>query len=172
MENAKIIAVTEHLRIRHFRESDFDAMAQLLADPEVMKFSLDGPCSIERTQKYMTYIFNMYRDHGLGLWAVEHKNDDRFIAYCGHFIHTIDQQREIELGYRFARPYWGKGLATEAGKAVCDYAFNQLKLNRLISIIQAENIASIRVAEKCGLTYEKDSVFHDIPVRIYAKQVN
>ena len=164
----KIIAQTERLTLRHFCQSETDSLATILADPEVMKFSLSGPSSLEQTRKLLEYTISSYQENGLGLWAVVHKADDNLIGCCGHFVQQIDGRREIELSYRFAKDYWGKGLATEAAKAACQYAFTQLKLNRLISIIETENTASIRIAEKCGMSYEKDAMFHDIPVRIYA----
>ena len=167
----EIVAETERLILRHFCESDIDSLAKIRADPEVMKFSLSGPYSLEQTQKLVEHILSSYKSNGLGLWAAVHKADGKLIGYCGHFVQEIDGQREIELAYRFAKEYWGKGLATEAAKATCEYAFRQLGLNRLISIIEAENIASIRVAEKCGMTYEKDAVFHGQTVRIYAMNV-
>ena len=68
----------------------------------------------------------------------------------------------------FSTIYWGKGLATEAAIATRDYAFARLGITRLISIIDPENVRSIRVAEKIGMQYEKDVVFQSLPVRIYA----
>jgi len=161
------VTETERLILRHFCESDIDSLANILADPEVMKFSLKGPYSLEQTRGLVEYTISSYESNGLGLWAAVHKADGNLIGYCGHFVQEIDGRREIELTYRFAKEYWGKGLATEAARATCKYAFTELGLNHLISIIEAENIASIRVAEKCGLKYEKDSTFHGIPVRIY-----
>ena len=159
---------TERLILRCFNENDADSLAGVLSDPDVMRFSLSGPYSSEKIQKFLKCTIASYANDGVGLWAVEHKDDCRLIGYCGYLVQQIDGQHEIELTYRFVKGYWGQGLATEAAKAVCKYGFEQLGLNRLISIIEAENIASIRVAEKCGMTCEKDSIFHDIDVRIYA----
>ena len=66
------------------------------------------------------------------------------------------------------RDCWGIGLATEAARACRDYGFRNVGLRRLISIIESENAASIRVAEKTGMTLEKRAVFHKIPVLIYS----
>jgi RimJ/RimL family protein N-acetyltransferase len=81
---------------------------------------------------------------------------------------VIDGREEVELGYRLIRSRWGKGLATEAAIATVHYAFEVLKLPRLISIIEPENHRSIRVAEKCGLVSRKEAKFHGISVKIYA----
>ena len=66
---------------------------------------------------------------------------------------------ELELGYRLLTHYWGKGFATEAAIAMKTYAFNEMDLTRLISLIETENIASIRVAEKNGFKLEKTMLY-------------
>ena len=152
----EIIAETERLILRHFYESDIDSLAMILADPDVMKFSLGNPYSLQQTRKLVEYTISSYKSNSLSLWAAVHKADDNLIGYCGHFVQEIEDKREIELTYRFAKEFWGKGLATEAAKATCKHAFTHFELNRLISIIEADNIASIRVAEKCGMKYDKD----------------
>ena len=68
----------------------------------------------------------------------------------------IDGTAEVELGYDFRSDYWGRGLATEAASAVRDFAFTQLGLSRLISLIRPENVASRRVSEKVGMVKEKE----------------
>jgi len=91
------------------------------------------------------------------------------IGFCGLTrFDDVDGQPEIEIGYRLARAYWEQGLATEAALAVRDYACSQLGLRRLIALIDAENVRSIRVAEKIGLHHEKDTLFREKPVRVYA----
>jgi len=72
------------------------------------------------------------------------------------FFPDINGQAEVEIGYRLARSTWDQGYATEAAKAVCDYAFTMLGIKRLIAMIDPSNVSSIRVAEKIGMHYEKD----------------
>lgn len=162
------IAETPTITLRQFIQNDLDALAVILADSQVMRFSLSGPKTREQTQSLLDSILLSYEKRGRGLYAVVHKDDQKLIGYCGFFLQQIDGQQEIEVGYRLACAYWGKGLATEAAIATRDYAFNQLGLTRLISIIEPENIRSIRVAEKIGMRHEKDSSFENLPVRIYA----
>jgi RimJ/RimL family protein N-acetyltransferase len=76
-------------------------------------------------------------------------------------LEDADGRREIELGYRIARPYWGQGLATEAAGAAVRYAFDQLMLERVVSSIDGKNTASIRVAEKIGMSYQRDIELKD-----------
>jgi RimJ/RimL family protein N-acetyltransferase len=101
-----------------------------------------------------------YQKLGFGPWAVVKRIDCRVVGYAGLFhFPDIDGQPEIEVGYRLAQSSWGQGFATEAVAAIRDYAFNVLCLPRLIAMIDPQNTASIRVAEKIGMHFEKEVMF-------------
>jgi [ribosomal protein S5]-alanine N-acetyltransferase len=76
--------------------------------------------------------------------------------------------KEIEIGYRLHPDYWNRGLATEAARAVRRYAFEVLKLERVISLIHPENHASRRVTEKTGMKLEKTTVFRGFPAQVFS----
>ncbi len=145
-------------------------MVQVFCDPEVMRFS-DGAKTREWIHDWLrTCLERYYQTWGFGPYAVVERQSQRVLGYCGLFLFPeIDGQAEVEIGYRLIHPAWGKGYATEAVGAVRDYAFNTLSLRRLIAIIDPSNIASIRVAEKIGMTYEKDVMLegYTYPDRIY-----
>jgi RimJ/RimL family protein N-acetyltransferase len=152
-----VIAEARRLFLRCFHVADLDAMAEVFGDPEVMRFG-PGPQTRDWVQ---TWLWGCLQDYyckwGFGLWAVVHRPDLRVIGFCGLTrFDDIDGQVEIEIGYRLARSYWGRGLASEAAAAVRDYALGVLALPRLVAIIDPRNVASIRVAEKTGLRYEKE----------------
>ena len=117
------IAETERLILRHFTLDDIPDMAEVLGHPEVMKYSLNGPLSLEQTRDFIEQTIHVYNTKGFGLWAVEEKSPDHTIGYCGNYFPTIDGIEEVELGYRLARSCWGRGLATEAAKAAMQYSF-------------------------------------------------
>jgi ribosomal-protein-alanine N-acetyltransferase len=95
------------------------------------------------------------------------RSENKLIGYCGFFDQTVDDAEEIEIGYRLDPKYWGQGLATEAVRAVRDHAFNDLGLDHVISLIHPENIASRRVAEKNGMTAERETVFRGFPTIVF-----
>jgi RimJ/RimL family protein N-acetyltransferase len=163
-----VIAEALRLFLRCFHIADLDAMAGLFGDPEVMRFG-PGPQSRDWVQRWLRgCLEDYYQKWGFGLWAVVSKADRRVIGFCGLTrFDDIDGQSEIEIGYRLAREFWGHGLATEAAGAVRDYAFGVLVLPRLVSIIDPRNEASIRVAQKNGLRYEKDVLFRDSLRQLY-----
>jgi RimJ/RimL family protein N-acetyltransferase len=167
-----VIADAQRVFLRCFHVADLDAMAEVFGDPEVMRFGT-GPQSRDWVQGWLCgCLEDYYRKWGFGLWAVVYKPDRRVIGFCGLTrFDDIDGQPEIEIGYRLARGFWGRGLATEAAKAVRDYASGVLVLPRLVSIIDPRNVASIRVAEKSGLRYEKDVIFRGTLCKLYAIHV-
>ena len=163
---------TPRLMIRKLRWRDRDALTHILGDPEVMQFSLGGALSKDEIEAFLRdRVFAGYDRKGFSFYGVVEKTQQNLIGICGLLAQKIGDREEIEIGYRFARPYWGRGLATEAATVVRDYGLKTFHFTRLIAIIEPKNIRSIRVAEKIGMTYEKDSFFHDIPVQIYSLSI-
>ena len=171
LSQTMIIIETERLFLRHFHILDSEAMQRVFGDAEVMRF---GP-GIQTTQWIHDWLRgcleNYYQTWGFGPWAVVERSSRVIIGYCGLFYYPdINGRPETEIGYRLARPVWGCGYATEAVLAVREYGFNVLCLPRLIAMIDPQNIASIRVAEKAGMRYEAEVMFtgYTHPDHVYA----
>ena len=164
-----IVTETPRLILRYFTPDDLDALTPILADPEVMRYSISGVKTRSQTEEFITWMLSNYQKYNLGLYAVIERETKQLIGYCGLLVWDFEGIEEIEIGYRLATAYWGKGLATEAATSVRDYAQKKLNIDRLICIIEPENTRSIRVAEKLGLIYERDTVFKGFKVRIYSK---
>ncbi len=145
-----MILTTERLRLRPIERGDLDSLARLYADPEVMRFSLG------------------LLDRGWDSFVIELRDDGRFVGIVGLAPQQVDGVAEVELGYRLMSEFWGLGLGTEAARVTRDYAFGTLGLPRIISIIEPENVGSIRVAEKAGLRFERETYKWERTVRIYA----
>lgn len=164
----KQILETERLILREFVESDADALTIILGDPEIMKFSSSGALDSSGIKSFLAKTQNRYKQDGVGHWAVVLKESNELIGAIGLIVHLIEGQKYLEVGYRLARKNWHQGLASEAASACRDYAFIQLKKDYVVSIIQAENIPSIAVAERMGMKHERDAVYGTTPVRIYS----
>ena len=165
----KIIAETERILLRHFELSDGDAMMQVFGDAEVMRFG-DGVQTREWIDAWLQTCLETYRTRGFGPYAVLERSRGDVIGYCGLFnFPDVNGQEEIELGYRMQRAAWGYGYASEAARAVRDFAFFTLNIQRLIAVIDPMNVASLRVAEKIGMHYEADAMLegYDHPDRVY-----
>lgn len=166
--NKNIVFETPRLILRKIVDQDADALMQILGDPEVMRFSVRGPDTMEGVLKFIDATKKRYTRDGVAQWAVILKESGAFVGECGISVQSVDEKKEYEIGYRFVRDYWGKGFGSEAAIACREYGFNTMNLNRLISIIEKENKASIAVAKKVGMILEKEATFYNIPVEIYS----
>ena len=98
-----------------------------------------------------------YKDHGFGLWAAIRRDTGHFAGQCGLALQrNVDGRDEVEIGYLFLRDVWNAGFATEAAIACRDFGFAKLGRDRLVSLIDPANGASKRVAEKVGMSLEKE----------------
>jgi [ribosomal protein S5]-alanine N-acetyltransferase len=160
---------TERLFLRHFQATDHEPMYRIFCDPDVMRFS-DGVKTKEWVRAWLETCLERYQTWGFGPYAVLEQSSQNVIGYCGlFFFPNLDVQAEVEIGYRLKRSAWGQGYATEAAKAVRDFAFTTLGIKRFIAMIDPSNIASIRVAEKVGMKYEKEVMFegYSHPDQVY-----
>ena len=96
----------------------------------------------------------------------------RYAGLSGYGGERHQRSLEVEVGYHLARPFWGRGLATEAARAARDYGFDRLGFDRLISVIAVGNAASERVAEKIGMIRERDTDVKGTPVHLYSMTRN
>ena len=163
------ILETNRLLLRHQLPADLDDLWALYCDPEITKYIPDAPRTRQEAQEELEWHMHGHpRFPELGLWATIHKDTGKFIGRCGLLPWTIEGQQEVEVAYTIAREYWGQGLATEAAHAILDYGFEQLKLSRLICRIDEENRASRKVAEKIGMTFEREAQDELGPFMIYS----
>jgi RimJ/RimL family protein N-acetyltransferase len=154
------ILETERLSIRRLVMDDLDSLAALYSDRDIRRYFPDGDHGIltyEETKEELEWFLNGHPTHPeLGLWATIHKETEKFIGRCGLLPWTIDGREEVEIAYLLDKNYWGQGLATEAARGIKKYAFDKLHLSRLICLIDPQNQASRRVAEKVGMTLERE----------------
>ena len=158
---------TQRLVLREFQFEDLDALAAILCDRETMRYypvSFDSAAVADWIQRNRT----RYANDGHGLWAMILKSTRELIGDCGLVRQSVDAVDEIEIGYHVRRDLWNQGYASEAARACRDYGFANLKVDRLISLIRPENLASRRVAEKNGMTIWKEVTKVDLLHYVYA----
>jgi ribosomal-protein-alanine N-acetyltransferase len=170
MQLTNAVIETPRLVLRHFVEEDLDALAALMANAEFMRFS-SGVFTREQTVNFLFDRIIAPARAGLpSQFALILREENRLIGYCGFFRQVVDETEEIEIGYRLHPEYWNRGLATEGARAVRDYAFEVLKLKRVISLIHPHNQASRRVTEKNGMMLEKETIFRGFPTLVYSAE--
>lgn len=148
---------TERLLLRELLLSDTDGMFELDSNPNVHIYLGNKPVlNIEESKKYIEYAQQQYKTFGIGRWAVILKETNEFLGWSGIKFITDEinnHQNFYEIGYRFIEKHWGKGYASEAGKAFVDYAFNQMKVEILYAYADEGNVNSRKILEKLGLQY-------------------
>ena len=160
-------AETDRLLLRRISQEDLDPLSKLFADPEVMKHSLEGPFSFERSKEILQTMLDNDKKHGFGACVVINKEMNRWMGFCGLWWEERNGKWNTDFGYRFFPGFWGKGYATESVKACLAYITKKLPDVSIYAYIELVNKASIQVAEKAGMTFVEESLYHDLPVRVY-----
>jgi [ribosomal protein S5]-alanine N-acetyltransferase len=165
-----VVLETERLVLRRLTPDDLDALAVLYRDPEVRRWFPDGTRTLEQTREELAWIIDVYYvRYGYGLWATILKETGAFIGRCGLLPWEIEGRTEVEVAYLLDPAHWGRGLATEAARAIAEHAFDTLPVDRLICLIDPGNEASRRVATRIGMTLLRDDYVDDEgPAHLYA----
>lgn len=157
---------TKRLILRPMLEADFDGLYRIFSDSVVMASFGGDLFSREQMAGWLKRNLDHQNEFGYGLFSVILKETDELIGDCG--LEQMEDMGGAELGYDFRSDVWNQGYATEAALAVRSYAFETLKLPRLISLIRVGNAASRRVAEKVGMTLVEEFSRHEIRYWKYA----
>lgn len=147
---------TARLQLRPMRADDVDALLAIFADPKVMAAFHTPPFDRAQMMQWVQRNLDHQATHGYGLFSVLSKANGLLIGDCGLELIEVEGAHVAELGYDFRSDYWNQGYATEAAQTVRDYAFQQLQLPSLISLMRVGNMPSRRVAEKIGMRYVGD----------------
>jgi RimJ/RimL family protein N-acetyltransferase len=148
---------TSRLLLRPWRDEDVAAFAELSADPAVMEYLVPLPGWVARARAH-------WEQHGYGQWVVEIPGEASFAGVVG--LNTITYEAHftpaVEVAWRFARAYWGRGYATEAARAALDHGFEKLALAEIVATTVPANQRSRRVMERLGMTRAPEDDF-DVP---------
>ena len=164
---------TARLTMRGFRPDDLYPLHALVSDPETVRyFPRHDPWPIEVVERWIEQQRTHWRQHGFGWFALELRDTaaevpagaevpalaaslavgtSGVIGWCG--LCALEETQEVEVLYLLGKPYWGRGLATEAARWSVAHAFSALHLEHVIGLTHPDNFASQHVLQKCGLVY-------------------
>ncbi len=145
--------ITQQLLLRPFQKADVKPLFNIQRDHGAMQFTFNVQ-HIEESESYLASHAEQKDIIGFAPWTVCLKEDKTVIGWGGLMEDPFDPGYGPEVAYFFSRNYWGKGLATELVKASINYGFEHLKLEVIGAFARPENLASIRVLEKCGFRYK------------------
>jgi [ribosomal protein S5]-alanine N-acetyltransferase len=163
---------TKRLILRPMNINDAKGLFSYLNDPEVMQFENSGVLTYKQIKKFLEEKHKKIMQDmlPLGTRAVVLKESGNLIGECTlHHLEYIEGH-PVEVAYKINRYYWKNGYATEAAKCLMDHGYKDLKISEIVAAINPLNVASIRVAEKLGLTYKRDIEWpKQGSVRLYSK---
>jgi RimJ/RimL family protein N-acetyltransferase len=151
---------TPRLLLRDWCDDDLDPFAALNAHPEVMRH-FPAPLSRSQSDALAARIRTELAERGFGLWALESPGEAPFLGFVGLATPGFEAPFTpcVEVGWRLAWRFWGRGYATEAARAVLEHAFGGLGLREVVSFTTAANLASRRVMEKLGMQRDPSEDF-------------
>ena len=162
------ILETKRLLVRELELSDLDALFEMYAYEGMTEY-MEDLYSYEEEYKYQkAYIEYMYRFYGYGMWLVFDKETKKLIGRAG-LEHREELNGEVELGYAIAKPYWGRGYATEVCKAILSYAREELGFETIFSLIEPENLKSIHLAQKLGFQFLEERKIKQKNYKIFTR---
>jgi len=148
-----VMLESENLTFRKLTENDFDDLAEMLHDPEVMA-AWEHTFTDEQIHNWIENQTLRYRDQIVGFFAAIQKNTGEFIGQMSLLWNDIGELRALEIAYMLKRGYWGMGYATEGATALARYAFTQIGVKKVYTSIRPENVRSVKVAERIGMKME------------------
>lgn len=154
-----IILETDRLVLRELSLLDKENLSLILQDKDVM-YAYEHAFSYSEVDTWLNNQLRRYKDDGFGLWAVILKDTNEFIGQCGLTVQNIGEKEVVEVGYLFKKAHWHKGYATESAIACKNYAFNTLDIDEVYSIIRDNNMPSINVAKRNGMSLKGEFVKH------------
>ncbi|MCT4356317.1 GNAT family N-acetyltransferase [Streptomyces sp. Je 1-79] len=165
--------LTPRLLLRRWTDDDLVPMAEINADPEVMRWIGDGSVrDLEQTAEDIERWEEEWDDEGFGLFAVELLGSGELIGFAGLSVPLFlpELRHEVEIGWRLGRQFWGQGYASEAAHAVLEFALQDRGLDRVVGIAHISNEASENVMRKLGMTPERETDHPEfgVPLRVHA----
>jgi RimJ/RimL family protein N-acetyltransferase len=168
-----IMLESERLIFRKITANDFDDLAVMFRDPQVMT-AWEHTFSDGQIKNWIDNQISRYQRENVGYFAAIQKDTGEFIGQMGLLWNDIDELRALEFGYMLKRQFWGMGYAAEGVFALAQYAFITIDINKVYASIRPNNNNSIRVAERIGMKAEGSYIKHyngkDMEHIIYSKE--
>jgi len=163
---------TNRLLIRPLTKEDISTWTYYFDNTEHLKYIVlpvqEGMTNQQKTEFWFDKQFARYHENRFGLMALIDKNTGAFVGQCGLLTQEIDGEQVLEIGYHLLLPHWGKGYATEAAQYFKNWAFENLEMTELVSIIDVGNEASEKVALRNGMTKWKSTLdYYNLQVNVF-----
>ena len=156
--------VTERLLLRPLTSDDFETHYALVASDPQVTWQREA-LSREQAQAALEARLQHWDKHGFGMWAAIERATGRLLGHGG--LQHLEGGLDVELGYYLGQPAWGRGLATELGRAALHYGFEDLLLKEIVAVVHPDNQVSQRVLTKLGLRYSYEAFHYGADVQVW-----
>jgi len=152
---------TERFLLKKMCDEDYDFLVKMYADQDVMRYISTGTRDSKKARESLEKFIKHWNDRGFGMWIVHSKQDYEKLGYMG--FRCLDGKDGIEFGGLLIKKAWGKGAATEIGKACLLHGFDHYKFKLIYAVVDPNNAASHRWIEKIGMKRDpsRDGIFHN-----------
>lgn len=157
---------TERLQAERLTADHLAEVQRMHRDPAVMAH-LGGVRDDERTAAYLARNLQHWADYGFGLWILRERSGGDPIGRAVLRHLPVEGVDEVEVGYGFYQPYWGRGLATEVTRACLTLGRQHLNLGSIVAVTSPANLASQQVLRKAGLTCKREFLFEGTPSLLF-----
>lgn len=141
-----------HIVLRPLELSDTEILYRINQTEGVLRyFPTTTPPPLERVERFIASQHEHWEKYGYGNWGIVPEGESRIVGWAG--LQYLPELDEVEVGYLLDKPFWGKGLATEAARESIRDGFERCGLDHIIALVHPDNFASRHVIEKCGMTY-------------------
>jgi RimJ/RimL family protein N-acetyltransferase len=144
--------VTARLELKPIDRADADQLRQLHQDPGIARWYA-GAWTIGHASEFAAAMEDAWRADGVGKWLAYRREDGALIGRGGCSLATVEGRRQVEIGWAIREAYWGHGYATEIGRAGLAFAFETLRVDRVVAFTEVHNLRSRAVMERLGMTY-------------------
>ena len=157
---------TKRLLLRRWRRDDLEPLTALFATVEMWWFPHRRGLDAAETAAFLERRLTEQRDDPTTVWAAEDRSSGELLGYIGLAVPRFlpEVLPAIEVGWRLHPTVWGRGLATEGGRAALAWGFDQLGLEEVVAIVEPENVASRRVMAKLGFVFDQATVHRALGV--------
>lgn len=157
---------TTRLTLRSWTPEDAGALFSILQQPDILRYYPNPtPPPMDKVERYIARHLKHWQERGCGHWAAVARAEQELIGWAG--LEFLPETGETEVAYLLSKPFWGRGLATEAARAAVQFGFDQAGLESIIGLTHPENIASQRVLQKCELAFTARKSYFGIDVFHY-----
>jgi RimJ/RimL family protein N-acetyltransferase len=160
------ILQTAHLLLRPWTLEDAPRLFEIMQEEDIFKyFPPAGPPTLDKARRYISHHLAHWREHGYGHWAVVIAGEGQLVGWNG--LEYLPDTDETEVAYLLSHVARGKGYATEAARAAVQYGLQTSRLDTIIGLVHEQNLPSIRVLEKCGLSFIDEKIYFGMEMRRY-----